>query len=310
MTNHHIAIVGMGCNYPGAPNVAAMWDQVREGRSAIREVGADRWDVDRYFDLHPRAVDKTYSKHMAALDNITSFAPEFYGITPKRARVMDPQQRVFLECARVALEDAGYATRSLPKETTGVYAGISTSDHRDMSITRVRVNQMLDGVFGRALNVTDDMRQELVSRVPAIHAYTMIGQLLNMNAANISQAFDLGGPVFTVDTACSSALVALQQAVLHLRLGITDAALVGGAFISLDPAMFVCFSRIGALSRSGACMPFEQRADGFVLGEGAGVVVLKRLEDAQRDADRVWAVIEGLAVNNDARGEGPMTPSK
>ena len=124
----------------------------------------------------------------------------------------------------------------------------------------------------------------------------------------MSQAFDFRGPAFTLDTACSSALAALHEAVLHVRAGIVDAALVGGVYVALDPTMLVCFSRIGAISFTDACRPFQADANGFVLGEGAGVVVVKRLDDAMRDNDRILAVVRGIGMNNDGQGAGPLTP--
>jgi acyl transferase domain-containing protein len=309
LSTRDIAIIGMGCCFPGANDVGAFWREIAEGRSHFRKILPDRWSTRLFYDENSRAADKTYTAQMAPLDDIRSFAPAFFGITPKRARVMDPQQRLLLESTRVALEDAGYARRLLPRKTTGVYTGISVSEYRDIVTVRARAAQLLDGAFGRRA-ADAEAGSALVERVPPLHAYTMVGQMLNMTATNVARAFDFGGPAFSVDTACSSALVALHEAVLHLRHGITDAAIVGGVYVHVDPAMFVAFSRIGALSLRGICAPFDHRADGFVLGEGAGVVVLKRAEDARRDGDRVWALIKGVAINNDGRSEGPMTPSR
>jgi 8-amino-7-oxononanoate synthase len=309
MSRTDIAIIGMGCRFPGADDVPSLWRTLTAATTHIGDVPADRWDAALFHDDNPRAANKSYTRRLATVSDIRAFAPEAYGITPKRARAMDPQQRLLLDCTRVAIEDAGYARRPLPADTTGVYVGVSVSEHKDIVTSPIRLPQALAGAFGATAHGGGHAAR-LTARVPSFHAYSMVGQMLNMNAANISQVFGFGGPSFAIDTACSSALVALHEAVLHLRHGIVDAAVVGGVYISLDPAQLVAFSRIGALSRRGHCAPFDSRADGFVLGEGAGAILLKRADDARRDGDRVWAVINGIAVNNDGRGEGPMTPSR
>ncbi|MBC7366513.1 MAG: polyketide synthase [Undibacterium sp.] len=167
----------------------------------------------------------------------------------------------------------------------------------------------LAGRTGIAPALAPEAITAAVGALPLTQAYTIVGQKLNMIAANASQAFDFNGPAFTVDTACSSALSALHGTTLHLRHGTEDAALVGGVYVQLDPTMMVCFSRIGTLSFSDHCRPFQAAADGFVFAEGAGMVALKRLGDAQRDGDRVIAILRGVAMNNDGRGTGPLTPN-
>ncbi|MCC5024331.1 MAG: polyketide synthase [Candidatus Synoicihabitans palmerolidicus] len=163
------------------------------------------------------------------------------------------------------------------------------------------------GRLGTGLKLSEEEEMGLSAAVPAVSEYTIVGQQLNMIAANVSEAFDFTGPALTVDTACSSALVALHEGVGHLRSGQVDAALVRGVYVLLDPMMMVCFSRVGALSRTDECLPFAERANGFVLGEGVGMVVLKRWADAKRDGDPIVVVIEGMAVNNDGKGGGPFT---
>ena len=310
MNRNDIAIVGMACRFPGARYVGEFWQAILDGRSHFAEVPPDRWNGPAFHDPTGRNPDKTYTTTMANVDDIRAFAPAFFSITPKRAHTMDPQQRLLLECSRVALEDAGYARRALPRETTGVYTGISISEYRDIATVRGRAMLLANGSFGRAAANQEDTAAALVERVRKMSAQTMIGVTPNMAAANIARAFDLAGPVLAVDTACSSSLVALHEAVLHLRLGLTDAALVGGAYINVEPTTLIAFARIGALSKRGVCAPFDRRADGFVLGEGAGVVVLKRAADALRDGDRIWAIVNGIAVNNDGASDGPMAPSR
>jgi 8-amino-7-oxononanoate synthase len=304
-----IAMIGMGCRFPDSSDLDGYWRTVREGRVCFREVPPDRWDLDFFYSDDRRALDKTYGRKMGLVADIRSFAPEFYGISPRRARVMDPQQRLLLDVTRMALEDAGYGRRALPAESTGVYVGATVSEHKDIITSRLHVPRALRRAFGRVPVLSSDALGAAVEDLVPMQAGSMVGQLLGMIAANVAQAFDFRGPAFAVDTACSSALVALHEAILHLRAGLIDAAVVGGVYLNLDCANPVCFSRIGALSPSDRCRPFDAEADGFVLGEGAGAVILKRLDDALRDGDRIWGVIRGLAMNNDGRSEGPMAPS-
>jgi acyl transferase domain-containing protein len=169
---------------------------------------------------------------------------------------MDPQQRLILEVSRQALEDAGYAQRVLAERRVGVYVGASSSDHRTLVAGAVNLPCDLAGRSGVAPRLTAEEVAAVTAALPAISGYSIVGQQLNMLAANVSQAFDFTGPAFAVDTACSSALTALHEAVLHLRSGVVDAAIVGGVYVQLDPIMMVCFSRIGALSFSDRCRPF------------------------------------------------------
>ncbi|HET9753321.1 MAG TPA: type I polyketide synthase, partial [Myxococcales bacterium] len=164
--------------------------------------------------------------------------------------------------------------------------------------------------FGRALGdpEAEKLRDAMIEQVVPMRAFAMAGNLLNMNAAIVAQTYDLGGPALSLDAASSSALVAAQQAIVNLRAGQVDMAIAGGVYVNLLPDNLVGFSRIGAISRKGECRPFDANADGFVMGEGVGAVILKRLDDAQRDGDRIYAVVKGAASNNDGRSEGPMTP--
>ena len=304
-----IAIVGMGCRYPGAPNLSRFWSLLKSGAVEARAIPKDRWRHESFYDANPRRFDKTYANKLASIENVNEFAPEFFGILPRRARLMDPQQRLFLDVARSALEDAGYG-RSCPERNTGVYLGISVSEHHQLAGLPLLAKQIQDGDFGRVPPGLEEAWNFMLEDAAPVQGYSMIGQMLNMAAANVSQSFDLQGPSFATDAACSSSLVALGEAVLHLRGGLCDAALVGGVYLALKPDNLVSFSRIGALSLANQCRPFDEKADGFVLGEGAGAVVLKRLEDAKRDGDSIRAVVKGFSINADGRGEGPMTPRK
>src|SRR5438552_9139910 len=302
-----IAIVGMSCSFPGSPGVERFWANTCDGRSHFRDVPSDRWNHTAFYSPNPRHTDSTYARKIACLDDVRSFAPERYGLPPRRARPMDPQQRLILDQTRLALDDANYEARSLPR-STGVYIGASVTEYKDLVVSRLRARQILSGEWGDVPTLSPDYIKASVRDIAPIQQYSMVGLLLNMIACNVSDVFELEGPSLVLDAACSSALLAVHEAVLHLRAGICDAAIVGGVYTICTPDLMVGFSRIGALSKSDVCRPFDQQADGFVLGEGAGVVVLKRLEDALRDDDRILAVVRGVGLNNDGRSEGPMTP--
>jgi 8-amino-7-oxononanoate synthase len=303
-----IAIVGMGCQFPKAPDVAAYWRNIREARVCFSDVPKERWNHALYYHPSARELDKAYARQCGFIDDVRSFAAMHYGISPLRVKVMDPQHRLLVETARVTLSDAGYETRPLKRESTGVFVGASVSEHKDILTSRLRAAQLFDGAWGRVVELPPEVRAAAVEDVAPVRAFSIAGNLLNMMSATVAQVFDLGGPAFTVDAACSSALVAIFEAILHLRSGECDSALAGGVYLNLTPDNLVGFSRIGAISRSDRCRPFDASADGFVLGEGVGLVMLKRLDDALRDGDRIYAVVRGAGLNNDGRGEGPMTP--
>ncbi len=313
MPHDAVAIIGMGCRFPKADDLAEYWRNIRQARVCFSEIPPDRWNHDLYYHPSPREIDKTYARKVGLLDDVRSFAALHYGIAPLRAKVMDPQHRVLLDASRVAIEDAGYGGRAAGagwRSRTGVFIGASVSEYKDLITSRLRARSLFDGAFGPAPHLSSEAADAAVSDVAPVRAFSIAGNLLNMAAATVAQAFDLGGPAFAIDAACSSSLVATYEAVLYLRAGLCDAALAGGVYLNLTPDNLVGFSRIGALSRGDACRPFDVGADGFVLGEGVGVVLLKRLEDALRDGDRIYAVIRGTGINNDGRGEGPMTPRR
>jgi 8-amino-7-oxononanoate synthase len=305
-----IAVVGMACRFPGAENLGGFWRVIDGAEVHVGSVPPDRWDHRRFYDPDPRAVDKAYTDRIATVPgDVLAFPARHFGLSPRRVEVMDPQHRLLLQVAREALQDADLERRPFDRSRTGVFVGISVSEFKDLLLTRLRAGQMLDGRYGAAAD--ERLSEEvaaLVEGVAPTRAYSHAGTLLNLAAAAVSQAFDLQGPALALDTACSSALMAVHESVLHLRTGQCDTALAGGVYLALAPDNLVGFSRIGAVSPSGACRPFDERADGFVLGEGAGLVVLRRLADARRDGDRIYAVLRGTGVSNDGRADGPMTP--
>jgi 8-amino-7-oxononanoate synthase len=303
-----IAIVGMGCRFAGAPDTPAYWRMLLEGRNAFGPVPADRWDADAFRGKSARDMDRTVAPVGGFIDDVQSFPALSLGIPPRRVEVMDPQQRFSLETALEAIEDAGYRREDLPKRT-GVFIGITGHEYRILQAGRVMAIMMASGQLGEAPEDPTALA-EAVNRVVPPRAFSAPGVLGNMCAAIVAQELDLNGPAYTTDAACASALVALADAVSQLRSGAIDAAIAGGAYLQLSPEHYIAFSRIGAMSLAGACRPFDAEADGFVQGDGVGMVLLKRLEDAERDGDRIYAVLHGVAINNDGRGDGPMAPVK
>jgi 8-amino-7-oxononanoate synthase len=304
-----IAIVGLGCRFPRARDPVGYWDLIRQGGVTFGPIPKDRWDHSVFYDPTTRVSDKTYIDKGAYLDEseVREFGALHFGIAPRRLQVTDPQHRLLLDAVRGALQDAGYESRAYDRSRTGVFVGASANEHKEVLLSRLRSMQLFDGAFGRSVDA-EALRNALVEDVGPMRAFSMPGNLLNMSAAIVAQTFDLGGPAMSIDAACSSALVASQQAIVNLRAGQIDLAIAGGVYINLLPDNLVSFARIGAISRRGECRPFDAEADGFVMGEGVGAVILKRLDDAVRDGDRVYAVIRGAASNNDGRSEGPMTP--
>ena len=307
-----IAIVGLGCRFPEARDPLGFWELIRSGTVTFRPIPPSRWDHSRFYDPTTRIPDKAYIDKGAFLEDgeLREFASMHYGIAPRRVQVTDPQHRLLLDSVRAALQDAGYEKRAWERTRAGVFVGTSVSEHKEILLSRVRATQLFDGAFGRALRgaEAESLRDALIEHVVPMRAFSMPGSLLNMAAAIVAQTWDLGGPALAIDAACSSALVAVQQAIVNLRAGAIDLAIAGGVYLNLLPDNLVCFSRIGAISRRGECRPFDAAADGFVMGEGAGTVILKRLDDALRDGDRIYAVVKGAAANNDGRSDGPMTP--
>ncbi|MGZ5026942.1 MAG: beta-ketoacyl synthase N-terminal-like domain-containing protein, partial [Methylobacter sp.] len=268
--NDAIAIVGIGCRFPGADGPDAYWELLAQGLSAIREVPEERWPV-----------SGSRERWGGFLDGIDRFDAAFFGISPKEAVRMDPQQRLLLEVAWETLEHAGFCADNLRGSFTGVFVGISSTDY---SLAQ--------------LSAYDDL-----------NAYSATGNALCIAANRLSYVFDWRGPSHALDSACSSSLVALHQACLSLRAGDCDLALAGGVNMLLIPHWSKVFAEANMLAEDGRCKTFDESADGYVRGEGCGLVLLKRLSDARRDGDNVLAVIQGSAVNQDGRSNGLTAPN-
>lgn len=281
--NPRFAVIGYAARFPGAPDADAFWDLLRDGREAISDVPADRWDADEFFDPEPGAPGKVVTRRAGFVDDATGFDAPFFGMSTREVRLMDPQHRLLLETAWHAVEHAGVAPTSLAESNTGVFVGLATHDYLGMA--------------------SDELTY------PEIEAYMAIGTSNAAAAGRISYRLGLQGPAVAVDTACSSSLVALHQACQALQLGECDMALAGGANVLLTPATMITFSNAHMLAPDGRCKTFDAAADGYVRGEGCGVIVIKRFEDAVRDGDRIRAVIRGSAINQDGASGGLTVPN-
>ncbi|OQS16150.1 polyketide synthase [Nocardia donostiensis] len=279
-----IAIVGIGCRFAGGiDSPETFWDFVIEKRDGVVDIPADRWDFRRYYDPEPRTPGRAYTKRGAFMTiDPWEFDPDFFGISPREATVLDPQQRLMLEVTWEALDDAGMAGRA-PGRSVGVYVGGFV------------VDQSVIGVVGPALFHTD-------MHTPASASYTMLSN-------RIAYALNLVGPAITVDTACSSSLVAFHLACQALQNDDCTVALAGGVNVMLQPETFVLMCKGGFLATDGRCKSFDASADGYGRGEGAGMVVLKKLDDAVRDGDRIYAVVKATGSNQDGRTTAITVPN-
>jgi acyl transferase domain-containing protein len=276
-----IAIVGIGCRFPGAPDTEAYWRLLRDGVDAITEVPDSRWDRDSFYDPDPWKPGKMSSRRGGFIGQVDRFDPQFFGISAREIRNMDPQQRLLLEVAWEALEDAGQPPDALAGTSGGVFVGVSSFDYYEL----------------------------LAAHAGNFDAHTGTGNLSAMKANRLSYFFGLVGPSMAVDSACSSSLVAVHLACQSLWSGESALALVGGVHLLLSPGMSVGYSKGGFMAPDGRCKTFDALADGYVRGEGAGIVVLKRLSEAEAQGDRVYAVILGSAVNQDGFSNGITAPN-
>lgn len=276
-----VAVVGMGCRFPGAANPDALREMLRAGEHGIREVPLDRWDADALYDPELRTPGKVRTRFGGFVDGIDQFDPQFFGITPREARSIDPHQRLLLEVAWEALEDGAQAPDRVRGLQTGVFVGIGGIDYQ----------------------------ARLARRLSLIDAHLGTGNSHSIAANRLSFLLDLRGPSMAIDTACSSSSVAIHLACLSLERGESDLALAGGANVILTPETTVAFSQARMLSTDGRCWSFDERANGYVRSEGCGFLVLKRLSEAIRDGNRIRAVIRGTAVNQDGQTNGLTAPS-
>ncbi|NEO36814.1 MAG: SDR family NAD(P)-dependent oxidoreductase [Moorea sp. SIOASIH] len=275
-----IAIIGIGCRFPGAENPEAFWQLLCDGVDAITEIPKTRWDLRDLYDSDPDTPGKMNSRYGGFLPQVDQFDPHFFGISPQEATAMDPQQRLLLEVAWEALEDAGQVREHLAGSRTGVFVGISNNDY---SYTHPENSTRPQG-------------------------YDLTGNALNIAAGRLSYLFNFKGPAIAIDTACSSSMVAVHLACQSLWNRESTLALAGGVNIILSPIGHIALSKLKALSPDGRCKAFDAKANGYVRSEGAGCIVLKPLSKALADNDPIYATIRGSAVNHDGRSKGLTVP--
>lgn len=278
-----VAVVGMACRFPGAPDLDRFWELLKNGVDAVTEVPRERWDLEQWFDPNPNAPGKINTRYGGFIEGVEYFDAAFFSIPPREANRMDPGQRILLELVWKALEHAYIPPDSLRGSNTGFFVGMGQNDYGNMQIN-------------------GDPEE--------ISAYSGTGNGGCFASGRISYQFGFNGPTLTTDTACSSSMVALYQALNAIHRGECDLALASGVQLNLTPPMQVFFSRTQSFSPDGRCFTFDERANGFVLGEGAGVVVLQRLRDAVRDGRRILGVIRSASVNHGGASGGLTVPNE
>jgi acyl transferase domain-containing protein len=284
--NEPIAVIGMACRYPGGGTVEEFWEMLRDGRSGIVEVPAARWNIDDYYNPDRRAVGGVYTRHGGFLPDIAGWDAEFFGISPQEALRMDPHQRLLMELVWEGLENAGTSPAQLAGSRTAVMVGyMDTVQYGRLETERYGPAVAADPYFGQGVSAS-------------------------VVAGRLAYQFDLRGPAVTLDTACSSSLVGVHLAAQALRRGECDMAVAAGAFLIMQPDTYVQACATSMLSPDGRCKTFDRGADGYVMGEGGGIVVLERLSAALRNGRRIRAVLRGSAVNQDGRSNGLTAPSR
>ncbi|MFO0752029.1 MAG: SDR family oxidoreductase [Thermodesulfovibrionales bacterium] len=293
-----IAVIGMACLFPKAGDLGAYWKNILSSTNAITEIPQHRWDWRLYYSEDRHARDRIYSRWGGFLDDL-AFDPTLYGMPPKSVESIDPMQLMALEVARRTLIDAGYENREFDRETTSVIIGASggTGDVGMQYGLRAELPRFQGG-----------LPDAVAQRLPEWTEDTFAGILPNVIAGRIANRLNLGGVNFTTDAACASSLAAVYQAVGELASGRSDLALAGGVDTVQGPFGYMCFSKTQALSARGQCRTFDAAADGIVISEGIAMVALKRLEDAERDGDRIYAVIKGVGGSSDGKAKGLTAP--
>ncbi|MBI5550249.1 MAG: SDR family NAD(P)-dependent oxidoreductase [Desulfobacterales bacterium] len=298
-----IAIIGMAGFFPDAPDVGTYWHNILRRHVAFSEIPAQRWDWRLYYDADPQAADKVVSRWGGFLPDAV-FDPMHFGIPPKTLTSVETVQLLVLESTRLALADAGYQERPFDRERTSVFIGAGAGENDLGQMFSFRA--LMPHYFGSSA-------AEILSRMkPAVPEWdpdVFTGVITNIIAGRVANRFNLGGTSCTIDAACASALAALRAGIMELRSGESDLAIVGGADTLMGPFAYNCFSVVGALSPKGVSRPFDEQADGLVLGETVATVILKRLADARRDGDRVYAVIKGIGSSSDGRAKSLTAPS-
>ncbi|MEN9868105.1 MAG: hypothetical protein RL748_3695 [Pseudomonadota bacterium] len=277
-----VAVVGMACRFPGGVRTPdALWEFLHAGRNAVQEVPAERWDLDQFYDQVPGKPGKMYTRNGYFIDDIASFDREFFNIGPAEAQAMDPQHRLLLETTWEALEYAGFSPLALRGSNTGVFIGAMNSDYSHFSVQQLQ----------------------------EISMYTAITNGNGIGAGRLAHNFGFQGPAMAIDTLCSSSLVSVHLALRSLQHHECDLAMAGGINLLVTPSMFVATCAANMLAADGLCKTYDDAADGYARGEGCGMIVLKRLADAERDNDTILAVLRGSAVNQDGPSSALPVPS-
>jgi acyl transferase domain-containing protein/NAD(P)-dependent dehydrogenase (short-subunit alcohol dehydrogenase family)/acyl carrier protein len=315
-----VAIVGIGAIMPDAADAPTFWENIKNGRYSVTEVPPDRWDPKKYYDPDPKAPDMSYSK-IGGWVKSYDWDPLAWKlpIPPKVSQVMDRTQKWAVVATREALADYGFPSRALDSERTAVILGNAMGgDQHLFTAARALFPEVADAMdhapsfsvlpaeVRRA--IIEETRTGVQSRLPEINEDTMPGELANIVAGRIASLFNFRGPNYTADAACASAMAAISAATEGLEKGDFDAVITGGVDANMAPSIFVKFCKIGALSATGS-RPYAQGADGFVMGEGAALFVMKRLEDAERDGDKIYAVVRGIGGSSDGKGKGITAPN-
>ncbi len=310
-----IAVVGMACIFPGARNMAQFWHNIQNGVSGISDVPASRWDP-LFYDPDSDAVDRFYCRRGGFVDDYVDFDPLAYGIMPKAAASADPDQLLSLRVGVEALQDAGLWQTDFNREKTGVIVGrgnylsagtLRLEQHvRQLQQTLQTLRDLFPDISDAEL---DTVKSRLQEQLTPYGPDTAVGLIPNLVASRLANRLDLNGPAYTVDGACASALLAVEQSCQLLRRGDTDLMLTGGLHFTHDLTFWATFCQLGALSRSECIRPLSAKADGILAGEGIGMFVLKRLDDAVRDGDRVYAAIHGVGSASDGNSSSLLAPA-
>ncbi len=315
-----IAIVGLGAVLPDAPDVGAFWENIKQGRYSVTEVTPERWDPALYYDPDPNAPDKTYSKIGGWVRQHTWEPMKWHlPIPPRVAGAMDEAQQWAISCTRAALEDYGWPKRALDLDRTAVIVGSAIAGEKQYyTVLRAyfpeyeRELAQTPSYAALPADLRERLARELHERIgrrfPTITEDTMPGELANCIAGRIANLFNFHGPNYVTDAACASAMAGITSSVEGLRAGDFDVAITGGIDRNMGPSTYIKFCKIGALSATGS-RPFADGADGFVMGEGAAIFVMKRLADAERDGDKVYAVLRGMGGSSDGKGKGITAPN-
>ena len=309
-----IAIVGMACRFPGAPDLETFWRNLESGFDTITDVPEGRWEH-VFYDPHSDSLDRVYCKRGGFLGQQVSFDAPTFGVMPVAARGAEPDQLLALQVAAEALADAGYQDRSLPRERTSVILG--RGGYMTAGVARLEQHVRTAEQLAQGLKVLlPDLSEEELHRIKAefqgelshLGPDTVIGLVPNLAASRIANRLDLHGSAYTVDAACASSLVVVDQACRELLDGRADLVLAGGVHLCHHISFWSVFCQLGAVSHSQQIRPFDRRADGLLIGEGLGILALKRRADADRDGDRIYAILRGTGVASDGRDVSLMTP--